>query len=51
MLAIPSEAQLRCHMCKTRDVIQEDFVKCCRCVVGLCVTRTCFKNYHTKVQL
>jgi len=32
---IPSETQLRCHMCKARGVKQKVFVKCRKCEVGL----------------
>jgi len=49
-LPIPSETQLRCHICKAKAVTQKVFVKCHWCEVGLCDKRTCFEDYHTKAQ-
>jgi len=39
---IPSETQLRCHICKARGVTQKVFVKCHKCEVGLCVKKNMF---------
>ena len=48
---IPSETQLRCRICKARDVTKKVFVKCCKCEVGLCIKKACFQDCHTKVQI
>jgi len=37
--SIPSEALLRCHVCKARGVTKKVFVKCRKCEVGLCVKK------------
>jgi len=46
---IPSETQLRCRVSKDRGVTQKAFEKCRKCEVGLCVKKTHFEDYHTKV--
>ena len=48
---IPSEMQLRCRMCKARGVTHKVFMTCRKWEVGLCVKKTCFKDYHTKAQI
>ena len=40
---IPSEMQLRCHVCKARGVTQKVFMKCHKCEVGLCVKKHVLK--------
>jgi hypothetical protein len=48
---VPSETQLRCRICTARGVTSKVYVQCRKCEVGLCVTKTCFEDYHTKAQL
>ena len=47
----PSITQLRCRVCSIRGLTQKVFVKCVKCDVGLCVKKSCFKEYHTEEQL
>jgi hypothetical protein len=47
---VPS-SRLRCCVCSACGVTRKVSVKCQKCEVGLCVDKTCFLDYHTKVQL
>jgi hypothetical protein len=44
----PSNTRVRCRVCSKRGVTHNVRVKCRKCGVGLCVSRSCFEEYHTK---
>ena len=48
---VPCEKRVRCRVCSARGETRRVLVKCRKCDVGLCVSRTCFMDYHTKAQI
>ena len=44
----PSDTRVRCRVCSKRGVTRNVSVKCRKCGVGLCASRSCFEEYHTK---